>query len=231
MAIKLPDRNYFTFPELRKRWECEEEDFFHLLVDQKLVPSYFFDDVIDVAYVDEYRRHYDGQDPFDLVHIPPMKFIADGIFMYLLDPVQTSAGNFRYNVMASTRSGDPLNLKTPVYPPMIFLDRTISFEDLMTKGAVMMSEVALFEDSASHAENGVIDPADLPEELSAANIAFRAVSNGYGDVNAPFKRRLIDYLEKHYLAKKLLASHEAVERIATVANPDKSPGRKRRGSK
>ena len=68
-----------------------------------------------------------------------------------------------------------------------------------------------------------IDPADLPEELHAANIAFRAVTNGYGDPLATFKNKLIGYLEKNFLS----LSNEAVQRIATVANSDKATGRKK----
>lgn len=71
-----------------------------------------------------------------------------------------------------------------------------------------------------------IDPADLPVELQAANIAFRAVFNGYGDASATFKNRLVAYLESHFVD----LGAEAVKRIATVANPDKEPGRKRRSA-
>ncbi len=70
-----------------------------------------------------------------------------------------------------------------------------------------------------------IDPADLPTELSAANIAHRAVSNGFGDKEATFKNRLIAYLEASF--PDLTA--EAVKRISTVANPDKAPGRRKSG--
>ena len=68
-----------------------------------------------------------------------------------------------------------------------------------------------------------VDPADLPNELHTANIAFRAVKNGHGDRTATPKNRLIDYLEKNFTDLK----PEAVKRIATVANPDKSTGRKK----
>lgn len=70
------------------------------------------------------------------------------------------------------------------------------------------------------------DPADLPYELHAANIAFRAVTNGHGDKSATFKNRLISYLETNFAD----LNSEAVQRIATVANPDKTPGRKKRSS-
>ena len=68
-----------------------------------------------------------------------------------------------------------------------------------------------------------IDPADLPEELHAANIAFRAVTNGHGDPSATFRNRLIGYLETNFLG----LSNDAVRRIATVANPDKTTGRQK----
>jgi hypothetical protein len=72
-----------------------------------------------------------------------------------------------------------------------------------------------------------IDPLDLPSELDCANQAFRAVSNGFGDAAATFKNRLTDYLEKTHTT----LTQEAVRRIATVANPDKSPGRQKSTSK
>ena len=68
-----------------------------------------------------------------------------------------------------------------------------------------------------------IDPADLPDELHAANIAFRAVTNGHGDPLSTFKNRLIGYLETNFPD----LSNDAVKRIATVSNPDKTTGRKK----
>jgi hypothetical protein len=66
-----------------------------------------------------------------------------------------------------------------------------------------------------------LDPSDLPPELDAAMLAFRAVTNGYGKA-ATFRNKLIEYLEEHYPS----FGPEAVTRIATVANPDKTTGRK-----
>ena len=66
------------------------------------------------------------------------------------------------------------------------------------------------------------DPSDLPLELDAANIAFRAVSNGYGNPLEKFKSRLIAYLRENYPS----FSDGAIDRISTAANTDKSPGRK-----
>lgn len=68
-----------------------------------------------------------------------------------------------------------------------------------------------------------VDPSDLPNELQAANIAYRAVLNGYGASSATFRNRLIEFLNKNNPD----LPQEAVERIATVANPDKQRGRKK----
>lgn len=68
-----------------------------------------------------------------------------------------------------------------------------------------------------------VDPSDMPEELQAANIAYRAVLKGYGRPGETFRNRLVTFLEERYQF-----SEEAVKRIATVANADKSSGRKRR---
>lgn len=67
-----------------------------------------------------------------------------------------------------------------------------------------------------------VDPADLPDELSTAGIAFRAVKNGYGDQTIPPKKRISAYLKEYYPDLK----KEAIERISIVANPDRTPGRK-----
>ncbi len=87
--------------------------------------------------------------------------------------------------------------------------------------SVNRAEQILVSKSESDIE---IDPCDIPMELDAANLAFRAVSNGHGERSATFKNRLINYLEKNFTDLK----PEAVQRIATVANPDKSTGRKKR---
>ncbi|HPW29492.1 MAG TPA: hypothetical protein PLL01_08905 [Rhodoferax sp.] len=92
--------------------------------------------------------------------------------------------------------------------------------------AIGMKSVYKFtpEHKNQTAQEPYIDPSDLPNELHAANIAFRAVTHGYGDNNETFKNRLRDYLEKHFID----LTPEAVNRIATVANPDKTTGRKTR---
>ena len=70
--------------------------------------------------------------------------------------------------------------------------------------------------------DGDMDPSDLPDELDCANQAFRAVSKGYGDSSATFRKRLLAWILKH----RADLGPEARERIATVANRDKAAGRR-----
>ena len=71
--------------------------------------------------------------------------------------------------------------------------------------------------------DGAINLSDLPLELRAATIAHREVLNGFGDQTTTPRTRLIEYLKKHYPAFK----QGQVSRVATVANPDKTTGRKK----
>lgn len=65
------------------------------------------------------------------------------------------------------------------------------------------------------------DPADLPDELDCALMALRAVQNGYGKESTP-RKKLLEWL----VANRPDLKPDQRERIATVANPDKAPGRK-----
>lgn len=50
------------------------------------------------------------------------------------------------------------------------------------------------------------------------------MTNGYGDRTMTFKNRLIAYLQENFTGLSL----EAIDCIATVANPDRAPGRRKK---
>ena len=68
------------------------------------------------------------------------------------------------------------------------------------------------------------DPSELPSELDCANQVYRAVQQGFGDPNQTFKNRVRAIIAERYP----WFGPEAQERIATVSNANKSPGRPRR---
>lgn len=68
------------------------------------------------------------------------------------------------------------------------------------------------------------DHENWPPELDVAILAWRAVSNGWGDSTENPKERLVGWLRMHYPD----LSEEQFKRISTVANWHKTPGRKKR---
>lgn len=84
------------------------------------------------------------------------------------------------------------------------------------------TEHALLQEAEAKSEIE-LDPSDLPEELDAANMAFRAVSNTKDKPTETFRKRIIAYLKENYPN----LTDEAIKRISTLANSDKSPGRKK----
>lgn len=105
-------------------------------------------------------------------------------------------------------------------------------EHFEAENARLVEQVAelqrqLQEATAAAQQAQPVEPEDLPDELSIANIAFRAVTNGYGDELATFRNRLGAYLDKHHPD----LGSGVKDRIITVANPDKAPGRKTRPKK
>lgn len=106
-------------------------------------------------------------------------------------------------------------------------DQKFDYDHFKTLASKVKRPAQADDDPSTGAETGQgveVDPLDLPVELDAANMAFRAVLNGHGEPRLTFKNRLIDYLEKNFPD----LNNEAVQRIATVANPDKGRGRKKR---
>ena len=171
MAITLPKRSYFTFPELMVRWQCEERDFFHLFLENRLVPSYFFSGEIKFHDYAEETEHREN-DVFDEAPMVPKTFMAHEL-MYLLWPSQKSVHDLSFHVIASTPTGEPASYKPIIYPPMSLTDVAYSFRDVMRDGAVMMSEVALFEESAEKPER--VPTYDKPLSTTERNTLLKLV--------------------------------------------------------
>ena len=85
----------------------------------------------------------------------------------------------------------------------------------------------LAEATAAAQQAQSVEPEGLPDQLSIANIAFRAVTNGYGDEDDTFRNRIGAYLDEHHAD----IGAGCRERIMTVANQDRTPGRKGRSGK
>lgn len=102
-----------------------------------------------------------------------------------------------------------------------FFPDTACPKDLPTRIATKTADEIVEPGAPPSGELG-LSPDDLPEELYLANLAYRAVLNGYGVKEATFRNRVIDYLKTNFAN----LNKDTVDRIASVANPDKTRGRK-----
>lgn len=170
-----------------------------------------------VVRCDTERRQRKNESFDASVALPPGSLLSVEL-LKLLERTSTVASQYFMPILASDLEKN--------FPQQVFT-RTI-LETWVTSSQM----ASVYDFSGAHqktkclpeaASSDEVDPADLPDELYAANVAFRAVSNGHGDAGATFKNRLLQYLKANFDF-----SEEAIGRIATVANPDKSAGRKKR---
>lgn len=207
---------------------CTADDLAHYIVNTDIVPSIFRRRAKFEPYIFELLTfEFGGRESL----FPQSQFgIESGYeyiegFFYLISPIQTHS-NSCYFAYVSDKPREHIEGDIA-----FALSENLGLGDIFEEAVFMAEElerfIALqtnnknqgFEKKANALDD---DPFDLPDELSTANIAFRAVKNGYGDQGATFKNRLTEYLKANYLHLK----QQAIERIATVANPDKTTGRK-----
>lgn len=165
MTIKLPARNYLTFPELMERWACTEADIFHIIADKKLIPSFFFKgEDADPMIWDWYET--DGEETYslDIDNASDLMTPIHG-FRYLVYPHQNSAFDLKFDKISTMPQRETLGER---------FDRLctdeISFSRLMQYGVVMMSEVVTFENSFSGERQEVEKPLSKRERKSYLNI-------------------------------------------------------------
>ena len=237
MARCIPPRDYFTFAELRSRWNRTENDVRYAIIRGAIRPcirlvgkhkliTWEVDQGQEGGWV-EIVDHHD--DDFYGGEIDPKGW------QFLQDPVQTGPFDCQFRLATDLR--DPDKAEYPV-ANWHLLKVPMTIEDVKINAVFLHTEVDSYEasypklsskaDPQSLGQKGPyveksIDPADLPEELQMANLAFRAVTNGYGGTTDTFRNCVICYLNETYPHLR----NEEVKRIATVVNPDKSRGRKK----
>jgi hypothetical protein len=232
MTLDLSNKRHYTFPQLASKLECSEEDLRYCVIEGELTPSSFFCGGHHRQYQMEPDEDY-GTTGAVRPNVMYETIGTDDVvrrkwlygFHYLVLPTRSGVNKCEFCYAATLPSG--FDLGDLIYE----LEGTIGIDDVMNTGVVMAVELDRFVDSRSWPKTpsipietsieSEIDPSDLPAELDAANTAYRAVLNGYGKQGDTPKNRLIAYLKATY--KHLTPN--AVARIATVANPDKSPGR------
>ena len=155
MAVKLPQRKFLTFPELQDRWACTENDIRRMVLSAQLIPSYLWNDPVNVvSFIEatqdglpyweprEVPNDREFKDEKDRMEFPHKSIFADG-FYFLLFPWQTSALNCNFVYLSKDRS-----ITQQAGQTCLMLRRPnsiLTLDDVIESGAVMMSEILLCE--------------------------------------------------------------------------------------
>lgn len=160
MAIKLPERNYLTFPELMKRWECEEDDLRRLIISGALKPSYVVNDGADLVTLVppgegpdicwdwepkqvENDVDYDQEEDREACKY---KRVYTGGFYFLLLPEQTGPLDCSFVYFSKDRKYVP-GSDTPclMFGPGRKDRYPLKLSDVMKDGAVFLEEIEEYE--------------------------------------------------------------------------------------
>lgn len=142
MAIKLPERSYFTFSEVMTRWQCTENDIRHLVINEKLRPSYFIGR--DIEYRELEQRDAGS---FESVTVTEeMRFLNEG-FYYLQTGIQLGPFDCEFDCFTSSR--EPPRLAEGELSGFYFMEKPLPLSHVLEHGVVTMEELAFVERALS----------------------------------------------------------------------------------
>lgn len=143
MAIKLPVRNYFTFDELCRRWQCEANDLRHAIIVGEVKPSIKLNGEfpclgwdIDASGDFSASDFYGGDGSFHLLHIRPRDWY------YLQDPIQISAFDCEFHLAADRRDAEKGEIPFDYW---IRLPSIMLMADVEQMCVFQMSEISRYE--------------------------------------------------------------------------------------
>ena len=155
MPIKLPERNYLTFPELMKRWECEEDDLRRLVISGALKPSYVVNHAASLVTLvrpqeglgvtwgwEPQQVEYEDEEDREVFKYKAV--FADG-FYFLLQPEQTGPLDCSFLLFSKNRKYVPGSDE----PCLMFGPgrewTSLKLADVVKDGAVFLEEIAEYE--------------------------------------------------------------------------------------
>ena len=146
MAIELPAKKYYTFPQLAAHLQCSEQDLRHLVIEREITPSFHLECQMYADYQIDADEDHDGR------HLFPSPVLnweskADDLgdwtklagFHYLIFPRRTSANNCVFTFFSKTSHGHDVG------EICYALDETLGIDFVLQHGVVMKDELARFE--------------------------------------------------------------------------------------
>lgn len=146
MAIELPAKKYYTFPQLAERLQCSEQDLRHLVIEREITPSFHLECQNYADHQIESDEDLDGRHLFpfpvfnwDSKADDPGEWTKLAGFHYLIFPSRTSANNCVFTYFSKTSYGHDVG------EICYALDETLGIDFVLKHGVVMKDELARFE--------------------------------------------------------------------------------------
>ena len=148
MAIRIPARNYLTFPELQDRWQCTENDLKFAIISGELKPSVR---LLGTHTVLVWEQSASGEWEISEYHPGDLGYrleIDVRGWQYLQDPIQTAAFDCKFWLVSDDRN--PEKSEAP-FSCWFALPAHMKLDDVKNTGVFLLEEVARYE--AKHGGN------------------------------------------------------------------------------
>ncbi len=142
MAIRIPTRNYLTFPELQERWQCSENDLKFAIISSELKPSVRLPGKHIVLTWEESalgRWEISEYYPGDLGYRLEIEVRA---WQYLQEPMQTEPFDCQFKLVSDDRNPDKSEIPFSCW---YALPAIMKLSDVMNSGVFLLEEVARYE--------------------------------------------------------------------------------------
>ena len=175
MAIELPAKKYYTFPQLAARLQCTEQDLRHLVIEREITPSIHLEFKMYADYQIDADEDEDGRHLF-LSPVLNWESKADDQgdwtkaagFRYLIFPQRTSANNCAFTYFSETSHGHDAGEICHA------LDETLGIDFILQHGVVMKDELARFE--ALHNKDAPQMQTERPLATTERNILLTIIA-------------------------------------------------------
>jgi len=151
MAIKLPEKAYFTFHELMNRWQCTENDLSRLVISGQLKPSILFGKgTLHSVRWEQYildgsmwaTQEIDTKNALDSYAPCPPK----ACWLYLQKPVQQGPLDCDFQLATDVREPQIPSYELDPYCRNWFeIGYFMDMQEIKARGFFMLEEVAKFE--------------------------------------------------------------------------------------
>jgi hypothetical protein len=166
MAIKLPEKTWFTFHELMERWQCTENDIRRLVIEESLIPSIRTSEKLthpDWEFEPSGNFEPSGQLGENSSVGYALEFTVLNHWLYLRRPLRISTFDCQFRLATFGRDDPEPKDPYEVTAEGLFwhwIPEAMTLNDVIRNTAFLIEEVARFE-----TQQGRQDLQKIPEKL------------------------------------------------------------------